>query len=155
VISAGACVHLQQKKHMYQTGVLIIGGGIAGTACYLDQSGRQVTVLEQGELAMEASGLNAGTLWADSIGALESHLYWRNHPCTTSIHRSNSLTSGAGLGRLDALYTRPASPHRQVSPAGKSLRTHRPQLLWLRKGSQADRADEGMAGIIDFSSKNA
>ena len=66
---------------MHQTDILVIGGGIAGTAttCYLAQYGRQVILLEQSELAAEASGLNAGTLWAP------------HHP---------------HLGGLDALYTR-------------------------------------------------
>jgi len=47
------------------TEILIIGGGITGTstAYYLNQNGHQVTLLERSELASEASGLNAGTLW--------------------------------------------------------------------------------------------
>jgi sarcosine oxidase, subunit beta len=55
---------------MQQTDILVIGGGIAGTAtaCSLAQYGRQVILLEQGELAAEASGLNAGTLWATGWG---------------------------------------------------------------------------------------
>jgi sarcosine oxidase, subunit beta len=55
---------------MEQTDILVIGGGIAGTAtaCYLAQYGRQVILLEQGGLAAEASGLNAGTLWATGWG---------------------------------------------------------------------------------------
>jgi len=55
---------------MHQTGILIIGGGIAGTATayYLALSGHQVTLLEQSELATEASGLNAGTIWATGWG---------------------------------------------------------------------------------------
>ncbi len=55
---------------MHQTDILVIGGGIAGTAttCYLAQYGRQVILLEQSELAAEASGLNAGTLWATGWG---------------------------------------------------------------------------------------
>ena len=44
--------------------VLIIGGGICGvaTAFHLAQFGEQVTVLERGEIAGEASGVNAGGL---------------------------------------------------------------------------------------------
>jgi sarcosine oxidase subunit beta len=47
------------------TEILIIGGGIAGTstAYFLSQAGHKVTLLERGEIASEASGLNAGTLW--------------------------------------------------------------------------------------------
>ncbi len=55
---------------MHQTDILVIGGGIAGTAtaCHLAQYGHQVTLLEQSKLAREASGLNAGTLWATGWG---------------------------------------------------------------------------------------
>src|SRR6266568_9657861 len=47
------------------TEILIIGGGITGTstAYFLTQAGHEVTLLERSELASEASGLNAGTLW--------------------------------------------------------------------------------------------
>lgn len=53
------------------TEILIIGGGITGTstAFYLAQSGHEVTLLERSELASEASGLNAGTLWQIGWGA--------------------------------------------------------------------------------------
>jgi len=59
-----------QESHMQQTNILVIGGGIAGTAtaCYLAQYGHQVVLLEQSELAAEASGLNAGTIWATGWG---------------------------------------------------------------------------------------
>jgi sarcosine oxidase, subunit beta len=52
---------------MTETELLIIGGGIAGasTAYHLAQHGHDVTLLERGEIASEASGVNAG-----SIGAL-------------------------------------------------------------------------------------
>ena len=47
------------------TEILIIGGGITGTstAYFLTQAGHEVTLIERKELASEASGLNAGTLW--------------------------------------------------------------------------------------------
>src|SRR6266571_99351 len=54
-----------ETKVNMATKILIIGGGIAGTstAYFLTQAGHEVTLLERGELASEASGLNAGTLW--------------------------------------------------------------------------------------------
>jgi sarcosine oxidase, subunit beta len=54
---------------MHQTDILVIGGGIAGTATTysLAQYGHQVILLERGELAAEASGLNAGTLWVTGL----------------------------------------------------------------------------------------
>ncbi len=58
---------------MADTEVLIIGGGIAGasTAWHLASLGRCVTLLERGDIASEASGVNAG-----GIGALG----WGNVP---------------------------------------------------------------------------
>jgi sarcosine oxidase subunit beta len=74
---------------MRQTGILVIGGGIAGTAtaCYLAQYGRQVILLEQSELAAEASGLNAGTLWATGWG------------------RTPDLSSTLSMGSLEIFQT--------------------------------------------------
>src|SRR6266699_1721572 len=59
-----------QPNHNHQSDILVIGGGIAGaaTACYLAQNGHEVTLLEQSELATEASGLNAGTIWVTGWG---------------------------------------------------------------------------------------
>ena len=59
--------------------IVIIGGGIAGasTALHLAEYGRQVTIIERGEIASEASGLNMGGLggmgWGHSPD-LQSHL---------------------------------------------------------------------------------
>jgi 2-polyprenyl-6-methoxyphenol hydroxylase-like FAD-dependent oxidoreductase len=54
---------------MQQTDMLIVDGGIAGTAtvCYFALSGYQVTLLEQSGLAVKASGLNAVTIWATGL----------------------------------------------------------------------------------------
>jgi sarcosine oxidase subunit beta len=69
---------------MTESDVLIIGGGIAGvcTAFYLGQHGRRVTVLERGEIASEASGVNAGGL--GGIG-------WGNSPDLRSYLTMGSL----------------------------------------------------------------
>ena len=58
---------------MPDTEVIIIGGGIAGasTAYHLAEHGRSVTLLERGDIASEASGVNAG-----GIGAVG----WGNFP---------------------------------------------------------------------------
>ncbi len=59
--------------------ILIVGGGIAGatTAFHLAQHGRDVTLLERGEIASEASGQNMGGLggagWGNTPG-LQSYL---------------------------------------------------------------------------------
>ena len=51
---------------------MIIGGGIAGasTAYHLAQQGHGVTLLERGDVASEASGVNAGSIGASGWGAL-------------------------------------------------------------------------------------
>lgn len=57
---------------MPEADVIIIGGGIAGaaTAYYLAQQGHSVTLLERGEIAGEASGVNAGGLGGIGWGAI-------------------------------------------------------------------------------------
>ena len=59
--------------------VIIIGGGIAGTsaAFHLAEHGRSVVLLERGDIASEASGVNAGGIGALGWGHapdLEAHL---------------------------------------------------------------------------------
>ena len=53
--------------------VVVVGGGIAGAsaAYHLARHGRRVTLLERGEIASGASGVNAGAI--DSVG-------WGHHP---------------------------------------------------------------------------
>ena len=61
------------------TEILVVGGGIAGSsaAYHLAEHGHRVTLLERGEIASGASGVNAGAI--DSIGwgsqpDLQAHL---------------------------------------------------------------------------------
>ena len=64
---------------MVETDALIIGGGIAGaaTAFGLARRGREVALVERGEIAGEASGVNAGQIgaagWGD-VPDLEAYL---------------------------------------------------------------------------------
>jgi sarcosine oxidase, subunit beta len=76
--------------------VLIIGGGIAGVAIayHLAQYGRQVTLLECGEIASEASGVNSG-----HIGAMG----WGNLPDLNSYLTMGSLEIFKSL-QLDLGY---------------------------------------------------
>jgi glycine/D-amino acid oxidase-like deaminating enzyme len=55
-----------------ETEILIIGGGIAGasTAYHLARGGADVVLLERGEIAAEASGVNAGSIGGMGWGAL-------------------------------------------------------------------------------------
>ena len=69
---------------MADTEILVIGGGIAGasTAYHLAEHGRSVALLERGDIASEASGVNAG-----GIGALG----WGNVPNLQSYLTMGSL----------------------------------------------------------------
>jgi len=66
-------------EHTVDAEVAIIGGGIAGAsaALYLALSGRGVALLERGEIASGASGVNAGMIDSTGWGAapdLQAHL---------------------------------------------------------------------------------
>ena len=91
--------------------VVIIGGGIAGVsaAYHLAQQGRRVTLLERGEIASEASGVNAGGIgalgWGD-VPNLESYLTMGS----LQIFKSLQLDLGYDLefrasGALQAIQT--------------------------------------------------
>ena len=74
---------------MRETEIIIIGGGIVGaaTAYYLAQAGHEVVLIERQEIASEASGLNAGTTWANG---------WGNTP---------NLETTLGMGSLEIMQT--------------------------------------------------
>ena len=91
--------------------VIIIGGGIAGasTAFHLAQHGRDVVLLERGEIASEASGVNAGGIGAlgwGNVPDLESYLTMGS----LQIFRSLQLELGHDIefrasGGLQAIQT--------------------------------------------------
>jgi sarcosine oxidase subunit beta len=62
----------EEMQGMIDTEMVIIGGGIAGasTAYHLARHGHQVTLLERGEIASEASGVNAGAIGAIGWGTM-------------------------------------------------------------------------------------
>ena len=80
---------------MADSEVIVIGGGIAGAsaAYHLAEHGRSVTLLERGEIASEASGVNAGGIGAvgwGNIPNLESYLTMGS----LQIFRSMQLEQG-------------------------------------------------------------
>ena len=79
-----------------ESDVLVIGGGIAGvaTAFHLAQHGERVTLLERGEIAGEASGVNAGGLGG---------LGWGNNPDLQSYLTAGSFEIFKTL-QLDMAY---------------------------------------------------
>lgn len=96
---------------MSQPDVIVIGGGIAGvaTASQLARHGHRVTLVERGELAGEASGVNAGSIDATGWGRapdLQVHL------TTGSLELFESLQRDEGhdielrqSGYLQAIHT--------------------------------------------------
>ena len=96
---------------MAESEVIVIGGGIAGAsaAYFLASLGRRVTLLERGEIASEASGVNAGGIGAYGWGHvpnLESHLTMGS----LQIFRTLQLEMGYDIefrasGALQAIQT--------------------------------------------------
>ncbi|NQW24512.1 MAG: FAD-binding oxidoreductase [SAR202 cluster bacterium] len=68
-----------------ETDVLIIGGGIAGTASvfHLAQHDNLVILLERGEIAGEASGVNVG-----GLGGLGGLGWGHNPTCSRNTRRA-------------------------------------------------------------------
>ena len=70
---------MRESEILREAEILIVGGGIAGAsaALYLARHGRDVALVERGEIASEASGANAGAIgatgWGDTPN-LESYL---------------------------------------------------------------------------------
>ena len=96
---------------MTDSEVIVIGGGIAGvsTAYHLAEHGRSVILLERGEIASEASGVNAGGIGALGWGHvpnLESYLTMGS----LQIFRSLQIELGYDIefrasGALQAIQT--------------------------------------------------
>ncbi|MBI3326706.1 MAG: FAD-binding oxidoreductase [Nitrospinae bacterium] len=96
---------------MTETEILIIGGGIAGasTAYYLARNGHDVTLLERGTIAGEASGVNAGSIGAmgwGNVPDLEAYLTMGS----LEIFKSLQLDLGNDIefrqsGSLQAIHT--------------------------------------------------
>lgn len=96
---------------MSETDILIIGGGIAGvsTAYHLSEYGCDVTLLERGEIASEASGVNAcdiGAIGWGNVPTLNSHLTMGS----LEIFKSLQLDLGHDIeyrqsGALEAIQT--------------------------------------------------
>jgi sarcosine oxidase, subunit beta len=96
---------------MSETDILIIVGGIAGvsTAYHLSEYGCDVTLLERGEIASEASGVNAcdiGAIGWGNVPTLNSHLTMGS----LEIFKSLQLDLGHDIeyrqsGALEAIQT--------------------------------------------------
>src|SRR6185436_9414503 len=68
--AAPRAAHHRAARGARRTAPRVLGGGIAGAAAayHLARLGRRVTLVERGEVAGEASGVNAGSIDATGWG---------------------------------------------------------------------------------------
>ena len=124
---------------MTDTEILIVGGGIAGAsaAFHLAAHGRRVTLLERGEIASGASGVNAGAI--DSIGwgdrpDLQAHLT----AGSVDIFKAVQLDHGEDIefrqsGALQAIHTPEQHEFERRRIQTLSAQGHRVELLTTRE----------------------
>ena len=144
--------------HTPEADVLIIGGGIAGvsTAFRLANLGRRVTLLERGEIAGEASGVNAGGLggtgWGN-IPDLQAFLTMGS----LEIFKSLQLDSGYDFelrvaGALQAVHNAEQWDHVRGRVVTLRSQGHNVELLTTRAGRAIEpEASDSLAGF-DLSS---
>ena len=119
--------------------IVIVGGGIAGAsaAFHLAGHGRNVVLLERGEIASGASGVNAGAI--DSIG-------WGDHPDlqahltagSVEIFETVALDLGEDIefrrsGAVQAIHTPEQYEFVQEQVKARRARGHRVELLTTRE----------------------
>ena len=124
---------------MTATEILIIGGGIAGasTAYHLAQSAHDVTLLERGAIAGEASGVNAGSIGAIGWGDrpdLEAYLTMGS----LEIFKSLQLDLGYDIefrqsGSLQAIHTEAQYAFARDRVLHLRAQGHRLELLTTRE----------------------
>ena len=118
-----------------ESDVLVVGGGIAGAsaAYHLADLGRRVTLLERGEIASGASGVNAGQI--DSIGwgdapDLQVHLT----AGSLDIFKTVQLDLGEDIelrqsGALQAIHDEAQADFERERVQALRVRGHRVELL--------------------------
>ena len=135
--------------------VLIIGGGICGVAAafHLAQFGEQVTVLERGEIAGEASGVNAGGL--GGFG-------WGNNPDLQSYLTAGSFEIFKSLqldmrydiefhapGGLQAIHTAEQWDYTRDRVFEAQISGYQAELLTAREARVIEpEASESLAGFM-------
>ena len=119
--------------------VLVIGGGIAGAsaAFYLARHGRRVTLLERGDIAAGASGVNAGQIdstgWGDKPD-LQAHLT----AGSLEIFKTVQIDLGETIefrqsGALQAIHTEEQADFEQARVRDLRGRGHVVELLTNRE----------------------
>ncbi len=142
---------------MADSEVVIIGGGIAGTsaAFHLAEYGRSVTLLERGDIASEASGVNAGGIgalgWGD-IPNLESYLTMGS----LQIFRMLQLELGYDIefrasGALQALQTAEQYEYGRAQALLLKSRGYTAELLTINEARSIEpELNPELKGAIHF-----
>ncbi len=142
---------------MFESEVVVIGGGIAGasTAFHLAQHGRRVTLLERGAIASESSGVNAGGIGALGWGNapdLESHLTMGS----LEIFRSLQLDLGYGIefrqsGGLQAVQSAEEYEYARNRISALRSRGYTAELLTVGQARSIEpNLNPRLAGAIHF-----
>jgi len=138
-VEDGEGYHERPSMTTSETEVLVIGGGIAGTsaAYHLAALGHRVTLLERGEIASGASGVNMGGI--DSLGLgdkpdLQAHLT----AGSLDIFKTVQLDHGEDIelrqsGALQAIHTEEQLAFERERVAALRARGHQVQLLTTRE----------------------
>ena len=137
------------------TDILIIGGGIAGssTAFHLVEHGRDVILLERGEIASEASGQNMGGLGGSG---------WGNNPNLLSyltagsveIFKHIQIDMGYDIefrlsGTLTAIHTEEQYEYYQDDVASQRNNGYEIELLSVREARAIEpEANGGLPGYM-------
>jgi glycine/D-amino acid oxidase-like deaminating enzyme len=129
---------------MIESEIVIIGGGIAGAsaAFHLASHGRQVVLLERGEIASGASGVNAGAI--DSVGwgnapDLQAHL---THG-SLELFEAMQLDHGEDIefrrsGALQAIHTLEQYEYERDRVTALVANGHRVDLLSIREAREIE-----------------
>ena len=142
---------------MAESEVIVIGGGIAGasTAWRLAEHGRSVTLLERGEIASEASGVNAGGIGAYGWGHvpnLEAYLTMGS----LQIFRSLQLDLGYDIefrvsGALQAIQTPEQYEYSRDNVLSLKSRGYTVDLLTVDEARSIEpELDPGLKGVVHF-----
>ncbi len=142
---------------MSDSEVIVIGGGIAGAAAayHLAEHGRSVTLLERGEIASEASGVNAGGIGALGWGHvpnLESYLTMGS----LQIFRTLQLEHGYDIefrasGSLQAIQTAKQYEYSRDNVLALKSRGYTAELLTVNEARSIEpELNPEIAGAVHF-----